>query len=41
MLILKWLQEMVKVQIKFKQRIGYEVLDIKPGILMNPAVLQL
>ena len=30
---------MMKVQIEFKQRIGYEILDIKPGILMNPAVL--
>ena len=40
-IISKWLQEMVKVQIKFKQRIGYEVLDIKPGSLMNLAVLQL
>ena len=35
------LQEMMEDQIKCKQRIGYEVLDIKPGILMNPAVLQL
>ena len=31
--------EMMEDQIKCKQRIGYEVLDIKPGILMNPAVL--
>ena len=23
----------------FKQRVGYEILNVKPGILMNPAVL--
>ena len=33
------LQEMMEDQIKCRQRIGYEILDIKPGILMNPAVL--
>ena len=33
------LQEMMEDQIKCRQRIGYEILDIKPGILMNPVVL--
>ena len=33
------LQEMMEDKIKCRQKTSYELLDIKPGILMNTAVL--